>query len=119
MRPIETLGLCRIERHDLPSMLATLCSYENLFGPYHPHTLRLMAEAGLAFWHHGELAHARPLLERAARDLGRSVGRDDETRLRALEALRDLLFEQGQYDQVSAIQTELAECQRDRVGHVA
>jgi hypothetical protein len=119
MQPIETSGSCRVERDDLPSMLATLCSYENLFGPYHPHTLHLMAEAGLALWHHGELTYAQPLLERAARDIGRCFGRDDETRLRALEALRDLLFEQGQYDRVSAIQTELLECQRDRLGHVA
>src|SRR5215472_16928591 len=80
---MQPYSLCRIERNDLPSMLSTLCSYENLFGPYHPHTLRLTSEAGLAFWHYGECAYARPLLERAIRDLGRYLGREHEARLRS------------------------------------
>ena len=113
---MQTTGLCGIKRNDLPSMLSTLCSYENLFGPYHPHTLRLMAEAGLAFWHHGECAFARPLLERAVRDLGRYFGREHEARLRAIVALRDLLLKEGDYQHARAIQMELLECQKRRLG---
>jgi hypothetical protein len=116
---METPGGCLIGRDDLPSMLSTLCSYENLFGPYHFQTLHLMVETGLALCHHGEVAYAGPLLERAARDLARCFGRENETRLRALAALRDLLREQGQYEKVSAIQAELLECQRYRLGYVA
>jgi hypothetical protein len=104
---MQTPGLCRIERNDLPSVLSTLCSYENLFGPYHPHTLRLMAEAGLAFWHYGECAYARPLLERAVRDLGRHLGREHEARLRAITALRDLLLSQCDYERARTVQIEL------------
>jgi hypothetical protein len=106
-----TPGVCRIKRNDLPSVLCTLCSYENLFGPYHPHTLRLIAEAGVAFWHHGEFAYARPLLERAVRDVGRYLGREDEARLRALAALRDLLLKEYDYERARATQMELLECQ--------
>ena len=113
---MPTSCLCRIERNDLPSMLSTLCSYENLFGPYHPHTLRLMAEAGMAFWHYGECVYARSLLERAVRDLGRYVGREHEARLRAITALQDLLMNEGDYERARAIQTELLECQRLRLG---
>ncbi len=113
---MQTSGLCRIERNDLPSMLSTLCSYENLFGPYHPHTLRLIAETGLAFWHHGECAYARPLLERAVRDLGRHLNREHGARLRAIKALRDLLLSEGDHQRARAIQKELLDCQNHRFG---
>jgi hypothetical protein len=113
---MQTSGMCRIEHNDLPSMLSTLCSYENLFGPYHPQTLHLMTEAGLAFWHYGECAYARPLLERAVRDLGRYLNREHEARLRAITGLRDLLVNEGDYEQARAIQMELLECQRLRFG---
>jgi len=33
-------------QNELPGMLATLCSYENFFGPYHPQTLKLRMRAG-------------------------------------------------------------------------
>lgn len=113
---MQTPGLCRIERNDLPSMLSTLCSYENLFGPYHPQTLHLMVGAGLAFWHYGECTYARPLLERAVRDLGRHLGREHEARLSAITALRDLLLSLGDYERAQAAQMELLECQRLRLG---
>jgi hypothetical protein len=51
----------QIERTELPSMLATLCYCESRFGPYHPHTLQLMAHVADAYWQAGELEHARPL----------------------------------------------------------
>src|SRR6516225_9814199 len=104
---MQTSSLCRVERNDLPSMLSTLCSYENLLGPYHTYTLLLSAETGLAFWHYGECANARPLLERAIRDLGRYLGREHEARLRAIVGLRDLLLNEGDYEQARAIQMEL------------
>ena len=104
---MQTSNLCRIERNDLLSMLSTLCSYQNLFGPFHPYTLHLMAEAGVVFWQYGECVYARPLLERAVRDLGRYLGREHEARLRAITALRDLLMNEGDYERARAIQTEL------------
>jgi hypothetical protein len=69
---------------ELSSMLATLCSYENRFGPYHPQTLILMAQLGIAYWLAGQFNHARRLLERAVRDLARNVGRDCDARLQAM-----------------------------------
>jgi hypothetical protein len=61
---------------ELPSMLATLCSYECFLGPYHPQTLRLLAQVAIAHGQAGESGYARMLLERAVRDLGRYLARD-------------------------------------------
>jgi hypothetical protein len=49
-----------------------------------------MTMVAIALWQAGE-PQARPLLERAIRDLGRHLGTDRELRLRAIAALRDLL----------------------------
>jgi hypothetical protein len=108
--------MAMIDRAELPSMLATLCSYEHLFGPYHPQTLRLMAEVADAYWQVGELGQARPLLERAVRDLGRYLGTEHELHLRALATLRDLFVAQREYERAGAVQRELLECQIRRLG---
>ena len=75
-------------------MVATLCWYDSFFGPYHPQTLCLMAQVAFAYWQVGEPDHARPMLERAVKDLGRFLGREDGIRLRAIATLRDLLVAQ-------------------------
>jgi hypothetical protein len=103
------------EQNELPGMMATLCSYENLFGPYHPQTLRLAVDVGVACWRLGE-PRARPLLERAVRDLGRILGRGSEIRFQAMTALRDLLIEQHEYEGAGAVQRELLECRVQRLG---
>jgi hypothetical protein len=93
---------------DLPSMLATLCSYENQFGPRHPATLILMTQLGLAYWLSGQTDRARVLLESAVRDLGRYIGPDCDTRLQAMKALRDLYSAECDFDRAEAIQRELS-----------
>ena len=100
----------RVERTELPSMVATLCCYESLFGPYHPQTLCLMTEVALALWHHGEAGRARGLLERAVHDLGRLAGPDHNLRIRAITSLRDLLVQQSDYEEAGVVQMELLEC---------
>ncbi len=97
---------------ELSSMLATLCSYEERFGPYHPQTLILMAQLGVAYWQAGQSDHARPLLERAARDLARKFGRDCEAQLRVLTALRNLYSTERDSDQAAVIRRELCELQK-------
>jgi len=59
---------------ELLALLATLCSYEMLFGPYHPQTLRLMIQVGEKLWRHGERVPGRLLLERVASDLMKGSG---------------------------------------------
>ena len=77
-------------------MLATLCSYERCFGPYHPQTLSLTAQLAIAYLAaRGKPSYARPLLERSVRDLGRYLGREQELRVQALAALRELLLARG------------------------
>jgi eukaryotic-like serine/threonine-protein kinase len=97
-------------------MLATLCSYESRFGPYHPQTLCMMTHLGAAYWQAGEPRRARPLLERAVRDLGRHLGESHDLRLSALTTLRDLFVAQGDYQRAASIQKELLECQTQRLG---
>jgi hypothetical protein len=58
----------------------------------------------------GELACARPLLERAVRDLGRFLGTEHDLRLRAIAALRDVFIAQHEYERAGAAQRELLEC---------
>ncbi len=71
-------------------MLATLSSYECLFGPYHVQTLTLAAQAGEALWLSGESDQARVLLEHAARHLARYGDLAAGVRIRTLSVLRDL-----------------------------
>jgi hypothetical protein len=103
------------DRTELPSMLATLCSYESWFGPYHPQTLRLMALVAMAYSQAGEPGSG-PLLERAVRDLGRYLGQDQDLRLRAMATLRDLFVAQRDYDRAGVVQRELLDCQIQRLG---
>jgi hypothetical protein len=105
-----------INQTELPSMLAILCSYETWLGPYHPQTLRLMAQVAIAYWQAGETGHARPLLERAVRDLRRYRGQDQDLRLRAMATLRDLFAAQRDYERAGAVQKEILECQIQRLG---
>jgi hypothetical protein len=97
-------------------MVATLCWYDSFFGPYHPQTLCLMAQVAFAYWQVGEPDHARPMLERAVKDLGRFLGREDGIRLRAIATLRDLLVAQDDYERAGALQNELLECQIQSLG---
>jgi hypothetical protein len=92
---------------DVCGMLSTLCLYDNWLGPYHPQTLYLLAQAGRACWQAGFCDYARPLLERAVRDMGRYLAPDTELRRRALSDLGDLLAAVGDYERSNAIRNEL------------
>lgn len=105
-----------IDRTELPSMLATLCSYESRFGPYHPHTLHLMTYVGITYWQVGDPNRARPLLERAVRELGAHVNLADDLRLRAIGTLRDLFAAQGDQERAASAEKELLRCQIQRLG---
>jgi hypothetical protein len=71
----------------ISSMIATLDSYENCFGPYHPQTLALTMELAAALWRSGDANSARRLLERVIRD----VPEDSELGSRAKTVLGDIL----------------------------
>jgi hypothetical protein len=105
-----------MDRAELPGMLATLCSYESCFGPYHPQTLCLMTQVAVAYWQAGEPEQARPLLEKAVNDLRRHLGRNQDLRLRAIATLRDLYMAQRDYERAGVAQRELLECQIQRLG---
>lgn len=93
-------------------MMATLCSYENCFGPSHPQTLALMTEVAAACCHYGDAGFARRLLQRVIGDLAR----EQELRVRALGLLRDLFLEQSDLPNAARVQRELLECLALRLG---
>lgn len=112
----ETASTIQIDRNELPSMVATLCSYESWLGPYHPQTLCLATEVAIAYWQAGKYNQARPLLERMVRDLGRHLGSTHDLRMRAITTLRDLLLAQHEYGRAGVLQAEILECQTGRLG---
>jgi hypothetical protein len=95
---------------DLPGMLATLASYDRMFGPAHIQTLSLMTLVGRTLAERGDRASARRLLERVVQGVARVSGPTHATRLTALAALRDLHLEGEDLSAAIATQTELAGC---------
>jgi hypothetical protein len=91
-------------------MIATLGSYEHLFGPCHMQTLSLAARVAEELSGAGETRVACRLMERVVRDLGRAAGRTHEKRVSALGKLRDLRLGEGDVPGAIAAQTEIAEC---------
>ena len=61
---------------ELLSMLATFCSYEDHFGPFHPMTLRLLTEVGTGLWRHRRTDDALIVLQRGLRDTTRALGQN-------------------------------------------
>jgi len=104
------------EESELAGMLATLCSYENLFGPFHPQTLMLTTVVATSYHRAGEANLARRLLEKAIADSARCLGPEHFARLMAIEALRDLFIGQGDIESAAAVQRELLECRMGRLG---
>jgi fructose-1,6-bisphosphatase/sedoheptulose 1,7-bisphosphatase-like protein len=91
-------------------MIATLGSYDRMFGPRHLTTLSLAAHIAEVLRGLGQPQTARSLLERVVRDLRQSAGRTHATRIAALRALKDLLVQQSDIAGAIAIQTEISEC---------
>ena len=105
-----------MEAGDFPAMLATLCFYEDQLGPYHPHTLRLLVDVGIAYVEKGYLEGARCLLTRASRDVARTLGPGHELRSRAVAGLRDLFMRSSEWERAADAQRELVECHTLRFG---
>ena len=101
---------------ELAGMIATLCSYENFFGPFHPQTLMLTTLLAAALQKAGEANQARRLLEKVIADSARYLGPEHLARLAASEALRDLFIAQGDIASAAAVQRELLECRMRRLG---
>jgi hypothetical protein len=95
---------------ELPSMVATLNSYEAMFGPYHVQTLALTVQIARVLWSLGEAQAAQRLSERSAQCLARGRDEASSLRLAALTTLRDLFLEQGDSKKAIAVQKEIAEC---------
>jgi len=91
-------------------MIATLASYDRMFGPVHMQTLALARLVGEALAESGERQLARRLLERVARDVVRAGGQAHPLRLAALASLRDLNLKSGDLGAAIAAQNELTAC---------
>jgi hypothetical protein len=95
------------EGTELPGMLATFSSYQDLFGPCHPLTLRLLTELGIMLWRHRRTNDALIVLQQGLRDSTRAFGRNHDLRLRLLATLRDLFMELADCEKAAAAQKEL------------
>ena len=101
---------------DLPGMLATFSSYADLLGPYHPVTLELLTEVGIALWRDQRRDEALIVLQRGLRDATRALGRNHHLRLRLLTSLRDLFAELDDQENAANAQKELLDCQTELLG---
>lgn len=101
---------------EIPSMMATLASYEGMFGPYHPQTLAMTTVLAVALCGSGNRALGRKLLERAVQDLTRHHHRHHPARIRALEALSALLCQEVDWAAALPVQRELLECRTGLLG---
>jgi hypothetical protein len=102
----STVNIDGAEAVDLPAMLATLGSYDHMFGPRHVQTLSLAAHIAEVLRRLGQPQTARTLLERVVRDLNRTHA----IRVSALRTLRDVVWEQADFAKAIAVQTEITEC---------
>src|ERR1700730_12066827 len=103
-------ALWRARASELPSMMATLNSYEAVFGPYHVQTLALTVQIARVLWSSGEVWTAQRLSEHSVECLVRGGHQDNSLRVSALTTLRDLLMEQGDAEKAIAVQKEIVEC---------
>jgi hypothetical protein len=101
---------------DLPGMLATLASYDRMFGPAHIETLSLMSLVARTLAERGDRLSARRLLERVVQGIAHVSGPTHATRLAALAALRDLHLEGENLSAAIATQTDLARCWHQLAG---
>ncbi len=90
--------------------MATLASYEGMFGPYHPQTLAMTTALAVALCASGRRGDGRRLLERALADLTQYHGKHHPARIRALEAWSALLCQEGDWQAALPVQRELLEC---------
>jgi hypothetical protein len=94
---------------DLQSMIATLNSYESMFGPYHLQTLALAVQIARVLWSVGEVQTAQRLSERSVKYLARGGDQVNSLRMSALTTLRDSLLEQGDTEKAIAVQKQIVE----------
>lgn len=94
---------------DLQSMIATLNSYESMFGPYHLQTVALAVQIARVLWSVGEVQTAQQLSERSVKYLARGGDQANSLRMSALRILRDSLLKQGDSERAVAVQKEIVE----------
>lgn len=98
------------QEQEIPSMMATLASYQGFFGPYHPQTLALTTLLAAALRGCGRRVDGRRLLERAVGDLTKHHRKNHPVRIRALEAWSACLCQEGDWKAAVLVQRELLDC---------
>jgi hypothetical protein len=101
---------------DLPSMMATLNSYQGFFGPYHTQTLVMTTVLAEALCTAGNRVLGKRLLERAIGDHTKYHGRHHPARVRALEAWASLLRQDEDWKAALPVHQELLDCRNHAFG---
>jgi hypothetical protein len=109
-------SISRESAPEIPSMLATLASYEGMFGPYHPQTLAITTALAVAILASGSRVEGRRLLERAVGDLTKHHGKHHPVRIRALQAWSNLLCQEEDWKAALPVQRELLDCRTHLLG---
>jgi hypothetical protein len=99
----------RAHASELPGMVATLNSYESMFGPYHLQTLALAVQVARVLRSVGDVQTAQRLSERSAKYLARYGDQTSALRISALTTLRDSLLEQCEVEKAVVVQREIVE----------
>src|ERR1700733_303574 len=99
----------RAHASELPGMVATLNSYESMFGPYHLQTLALAVQVARVLRSVGDVQTAQRLSERSAKYLARYGDQTSALRISALTTLRDSLLEQCEAEKAVVVQREIVE----------
>jgi hypothetical protein len=97
-------------------MMATLASYQGMFGPYHPQTLAMTTVLAVALYASGNHMEGRRLLERAIADLTRHHGKHHPIRIRALDAWSSILCQERDWQAALPVQRELLDCRTHLLG---
>jgi hypothetical protein len=88
-------------------MIATLNSYDSMFGPYHPQTLALTVQIARALRSTGDMPAARALLEHAVKHLASDGDQVNSLRTAALTELRHVLVDLNDTEKAIAVQKEI------------
>jgi tetratricopeptide (TPR) repeat protein len=94
---------------DVLTLLDTLESHTDLFGPHHPLTLDAVHRLAMALWATGDIGGAAGLLEEVLDRATSHLGIEHPLRVEILASLGEMMFEQHRLEQAGEIHRELLE----------
>jgi tetratricopeptide (TPR) repeat protein len=101
---------------DVLTLLDTLESHTDLFGPQHPRTLDAVHQLAMALWSAGDIGGAAGLLEEVLDRATSHLGIEHPLRIEILTSLGEMMFEQHRLEQAGEIHREVLESRIRQAG---